>query len=153
MLKLLRIICSTFAGVFLLQLPLQAADFNEIQSITVLSDARLAIPLSQLASVFTHTHMISVASVFGASAEQKKKIEDGEPADLFITSNHELIEQLKIKGLVDVHSIGNITDSKSVHFTAAVVAGENMTPARLFLEYLKSPEAQAIFRKNGLAEP
>jgi ABC-type molybdate transport system substrate-binding protein len=153
MLKTIRRLLVTVAGVLFFTLSAHAADYSEIQSITVLADTRLSIPLSQLATRFTQSHNISVANAFGTSADQKKKIEDGEPADLFITSNAELIEQLKIKGLVDVNSITRITDSKSVRFTAAVVAGENMTPARKFLEYIKSPEAQPFFMKNGLAEP
>ena len=131
----------------------RATEFKEIESVTVLADSRLAVPLSQLATMFAHKNMISVASVFGLSADQKKKIEDGEPADLFITADREMVQQLKIKGLVDVHSIGTIAASKSAHFVAAVVAGENMTPAREFLEYLKSPEAKAVFKHSGLTAP
>jgi len=130
-----------------------AAEPKEIESITVLSDNRLAVPLSKLASDFSHQSMISVSNVFGQSADQKKKIEDGESADLFITSDSQLIEQLKIKGMVDVNSIGIIGRLNVVSYSGAVVAGESMTPARSFLEYLKSPEAQEIFRKSEAAAP
>jgi molybdate transport system substrate-binding protein len=37
-----------------------------------------------------------------------------------------------------------------IYYDAVVVAGENMPPARKFVEYLAQPEAQAIFVKHGL---
>jgi ABC-type molybdate transport system substrate-binding protein len=131
-----------------------AAEPKEIESITVLADNRLAVPLAQLSSMFAHSSMISVANTFGSNAaEQKKKIEDGEPADVFITADAQLVQQLKVKGMVDVYSIGEIAKQEAVHYTAVVVAGENMTPARNFLEYLKSADAREIFTKNGLSVP
>ena len=123
---------------------------KEMESITILADSRLAVPMAQLASLFAHENMISVAGVFGASADQQKKIEDGESADLFITPDKDRIEQLKIKGMVDVYSIKAIASEHGTHFTAVVVARENMTAARAFLKYLKSDEAKNIFRRNGL---
>lgn len=36
-----------------------------------------------------------------------------------------------------------------VIYQAVIVAGENMTPARAFLEYLKSDEAKAVFKADG----
>jgi ABC-type molybdate transport system substrate-binding protein len=133
---------------------LYAAEPNEIESITVLADGRLAVPLSQLSSAFAYKSMISAAEVFNLSAQaQKKKIEDGEPADLFITDNRLLIEQLRIKGLVDVYSIGEIAAAGSTHYIAAVVAGENMTAARSFLDFLKSDEGRSVFTKDGFSVP
>jgi ABC-type molybdate transport system substrate-binding protein len=133
--------------------PAKAAAQNEIASITVLADSRLAVAFSEIASRFAHESMISVSGTFGAGDEQKKKIEDGESADLFITSDMQLIQQLKTKGLVDVYSIGRVASHHDIHYTAAIVASENMTPARNFLAFLKSPEARDIFRKNGMSAP
>ena len=91
--------------------------------------------------------------MFGVSAEQVKKIEDGESADLFITATPDEIQQLKTKGMVDVYSIGRVASRREIHFTAAVVASENMTTARGFLKFLKSEPARAVFRKYGLTAP
>lgn len=141
------IINMTFSG------PTRATVPSEIQSITVLADSHLAVAFSEIASKFAQENMISVSGAFGESEEQKKKIEDGESADLFVTGDMKLIEQLKTKGLVDVYSIGRIASHHEVHYIAAIVAGENMTAARSFLLFLKSPEARDIFRKNGLSTP
>jgi ABC-type molybdate transport system substrate-binding protein len=130
-----------------------ADDLKEIQSITILCDKRLAVPLSQIASAFSQKSMISVSVVFGDSPEQKKKIEDGEAADVFITAEGWMLQQLKIRGLVDVYSIGVIATEDHIKYSAAVVAGENMTPARQFLEFIKSEEGADILRQNGLDVP
>jgi len=130
-----------------------AADNREIGSVTVLADSRLTVPISELATLFTHEDFVTITSIFGESIAQKKKIEDGEAADLFITADGSLIQQLKLKGMVDVYSIGRIASEKDTRFTAAVVASENMTAAREFLKFLKSPRAQEVFKKNGLTAP
>jgi ABC-type molybdate transport system substrate-binding protein len=130
-----------------------AADAQEMNSITVLADSRLGVVLSELASSFTQDNMISVSNTFGVSSEQEKKIEDGESADLFITADPVLVQQLKIKGMVDVYSIGRVASQRDVHFTAAVVASENMTAARNYLAFLKSKKAREIFKNNGMSTP
>jgi ABC-type molybdate transport system substrate-binding protein len=130
-----------------------AADSQEIASITVLADPTLSLPLAELASTFSHHTLISVAVVFGDSVAQKKKIEDGDTGDVFITANAEQIQQLKVRGMVDINTIGPVADAKDEHFIAAVIASENMTPAREFLRFIKSGEAKKIFVKNGLVAP
>jgi ABC-type molybdate transport system substrate-binding protein len=129
------------------------AETQEIESVSVLADKRLAVPLSELASLYAQKNSVTVSGAFGTSPEQEKRIEDGEAADLFITANPQLVQDLKTKGLVDVYSIGRLASGKDMHFTAAVVAGENMTSARHYLAFLKSPEARSIFRKNGFSAP
>jgi len=131
-----------------------ASDTRDLGSVNVLTEQRLSVPLAELSSLFTQQNMITVADTFGASENQEKRIEDGEAADLFITSNATLIQQLRIKGMVDIHSITRVAShGKDTHFMAAVVAGENMGSARAFLAFLKTDEAKAVFRKNGLSVP
>ncbi len=130
-----------------------AASFKNIENVTVMAETPLAIPMAQITSRFTNGNAISVSSNFGDSAIHAKKIEDGESADIFITSHAELIEQLKTKGLVDVYSISPIALQGEATYSMVVVAGENMTPARVFLDFLKSQEAQEILKNNGLSIP
>jgi|GEM_PF-1022193 len=92
--------------------------------------------------------MISVTDIFGDSLAQKKKIEDGDSGDLLVTFNKTVIEDLKLKGLVDVYSISEIKISGEMNFYAVVLASENMPPAREFLEYMKSAEAQNIILQS-----
>jgi ABC-type molybdate transport system substrate-binding protein len=122
---------------------------DEIQSITVLADSRLSIPMARIASRFTHENAISVACIFGAASEEEKKIENGDAADLFVTSHQDLIKRLKQKGLTDIYSQRTLPAGRLGRFMAVVVAGEGMTPARKFLDFLDSSEARDIF----LAQP
>lgn len=153
--------CASFKFLFLMMTFLSiwgaptahALEYVEAKTITVMAENGLAIPLSQIASTFTRNTFISVSNHFGDSSQQKKKIEDGESADIFITSQADLVQQLKTKGLVDIYSIGKIASQKDKTYTVAVVAGENMTPARVFLDFLKSEDAKSIFNSNGLATP
>jgi len=124
------------------------AESKEIESITVLADSKLAIPLAKLAARFAGRNMISVTDIFGDSLAQKKKIEDGDSGDLLVTFNKTVIEDLKLKGLVDVYSISEIKISGEMNFYAVVLASENMPPAREFLEYMKSAEAQNIILQS-----
>lgn len=130
-----------------------AADAKEMDSITVLADARLAATLSELASLYSHRNMISVSATFGESEAQKKKIEDGESADIYITPDMLLVQELKVKGMVDFNSIGRLASFKDAHFVAAVIAGENMSAGRKFLKFLKTDEAHNVFKKNGFSIP
>lgn len=131
----------------------QANEMTEMQAVNLLADSHLALPLSQLVSQFSRHSMISVSAAFGAGVDQKKKIEDGEPADLFIATDPQLFQQLKLKGMIDVYSLDEIAAQGALHYNAAVVAGENMDSARTFLQYLKSDEAKEIFERNGLHAP
>lgn len=44
---------------------------------------------------------------------------------------------------------GAADENEKIIYQGAVVAGENMPPARKFLDFLKSKEAQNIFKKHG----
>lgn len=152
--RLIRPLILTVAVLSLGYAPgLHAIENGEIETISVLAEGPLAVPLSQIASRFSKGRMISVSNNFGSSDAQKKKIEDGESADLFITSEVDFIQQLKAKGLVDIYSISKIVRHDASVYTVAVVAGENMNAARVFLEYLKSDEAQALFAEHGFTQP
>jgi ABC-type molybdate transport system substrate-binding protein len=139
----------------LIFLPQKAAfaQEKEIESITVLSDRRLVIPMSQLVSAFVQHYPVSVATVYGQSVEQEKKIEDGESADIFISDDPYLLKLLQRKGMVDVYTVGKLAHNDEMRFSVAVVAGENMTAARQFLEFLHSAEASEIFYHAGLKTP
>jgi ABC-type molybdate transport system substrate-binding protein len=153
MLKRLRHHIYGILAALLFAAPAQAVNPREISSVTVLADTHLAVVLSQLASEFARENAITISGTFGPSPQQEKRIEDGELADLFITADPALIQQLRVKGLVDIYSIGRIASHHDAHYMAAVVASENMTAARSFLAYLKSDKAREIFRKNGMRVP
>lgn len=153
-LRSLRLTLFSFYTALLLgSQPTAAQQVSSVESVTVMSESALAVPMAEITSDFVRSHSISVSANFGDSAVQSKKIEDGESADLFITSQADLIEQMKTKGLVDVYSISPMASQGQTSYLVVVVAGENMTPARVFLEHLKSEGAKKILKKHGLSTP
>lgn len=84
----------------------------EIPSITVLSDRALTVPLSQIASQYSRENNVSVTLSFAPSFEQTVAIEEGEPADIFISAHPESLEKLQQQGLFDVYSITPIVKSR-----------------------------------------
>lgn len=150
-----------FCAAVLAYLPLNTAlaiERGEVDTISVQAEMDLDIPLAQISSRFTRAQPedrkpISVYNNFGNSAAQKKKIEDGESADVFITSEQQLVQDLKNKGMVDVYSISPIAKRNGKTYVGAVVAGENMTAARVFLDYLRSEQALEFFKQNGFETP
>lgn len=142
----------TFLSLFCAQ-TVNAAEGKEVEAITAQVESPLAVPLSQIISQFSRGNHVSVSAYFGDSAVQKKKIEDGESADIFITSQPELVEQMKIKGLIDIYSVRKFAVQNGKTYIVAVVLGENMNSARIFLEYLKSEAVHSIFEKNGMSAP
>jgi molybdate transport system substrate-binding protein len=257
--KLLRRISGLL--VLLLLLPQQGkAEAMEMPAITVLADPSLSLVLPHLMREYNRTNpYVSLSVTFNASENQVRDIAEGEPGDLLITVNYDLVRQMRQQGLVDVYSLTSLmrnelilagpaeterkvditentplaallkewepnlllvmgdesrlfegvlarqalgtlgaleelnpyisslrngwqmlamirtngayailyrsaiakaTDIKtigtfpaSLHdpivYYAMVVAGENMTESRRFLDYMKTPQAQAIFRNYG----
>lgn len=85
---------------------------GEIPSITVLADRALTVPLSQIASQYSRKHHLSITVNFAPSFEQTVAIEEGEPADIFISAHPAALEKLKQQGLFDVYSITPIVKSR-----------------------------------------
>jgi molybdate transport system substrate-binding protein len=91
-----------------------AAETNleELPSITVLADRALTVPLSNIASHYSRTRQLSITVNFAPSFEQTVAIEEGEPADIFISAHPEAIKRLQLQGLFDVFSITPLVKSR-----------------------------------------
>lgn len=90
--------------------------------------------------------------------------DDLEPYTLYVKQLEQMFEVVgkqggyglffysSVLGRSDVRIIELVPENlhRPIQYYAVVVAGENMEKARKFLEYLKSPAAQQIFRDNGL---
>jgi molybdate transport system substrate-binding protein len=87
---------------------------REIENLTVLADSTISGPVSKLLLQFSRIEGAAVSGVFKTADSHLKIIEDGEPADVLITANQELIELLKGKGLIDVASPTVVARNKLV---------------------------------------
>ena len=113
--KAIRLVM-TLSCLLLLATPVLASNINLSVA------ASLKEVINDLSDSFAKKHPgVKFVKNYGASGQLVKQIENGAPADVFISANLEWMEYLKNKKLVDVASIGTFT------YNTLVFAG---TPGR-----------------------
>jgi molybdate transport system substrate-binding protein len=95
------------------------ADFRDLPNITVLAASSLTEPMTQIIRMYSRQHDITVSGVYDSSSEQALKIQEGESADVFVSSHPFWMNELKKMGLIDVYSVANIVKNKLVLVTSA----------------------------------
>ncbi len=84
------------------------AEFRELPTITVLAPRELALPMAHMVREFTRVYQVSVIMVYGDTPRQFEDIREGEAADVFITDDAEVMQQLKNTGLIDVYALARL---------------------------------------------
>lgn len=106
-------LAATLLGLLLLSTPVLAGEIN-LSAAASMKDA-----INELSDNFAKMHPgMKLLKNYGASGALAKQIENGAPADIFISANLEWMDYLKNKKLVDVTSIGTFS------FNTLVFAGE-----------------------------
>lgn len=105
MIRLLLILCILWAGDAL-------AEMRDLPHITVLADASLTAPITELARSYSSQKNITITASYNSTSEQAWKIEEGESADMFISAHPYWMSELKQKGLIDVYSLTNLVKNK-----------------------------------------
>lgn len=119
---------------------------EENPSIMVMADPALAVPLARLAREYSLRQGGIVTLAYGSSAEQMQLIEEGAPADLFISTDPELIEKLKLSGLADVYSEAALASSRLALVGPSYgMSGITIKPGLKFSELLHSGDEPAMF--------
>ena len=86
--------------IILFALPLQAAE------ISISAAASLKEVINELSARYTKKYpSVTFIKNYGGSGQLAKQIEQGAPADIFISANIEWMEYLKVRGAVDEKSI------------------------------------------------
>lgn len=127
---------SRFILVFLLIL--QICNFSESyaahnRNLTIFADQNLMFPLIKIARIYSQKNNAVVSISFIATAEEDKildedfanneddivsKIQAGEPVDLIISANKNIINNLKQKGLLDFYNTGIFSAERLVIATS-----------------------------------
>lgn len=81
---------------------------NNSRNLTVFAEQNMVPALVKIASIFSRQNNVIISVNFNSSLESVSDIDMGEPADVFISAHHEIIETLKQKGLVDIYNISYI---------------------------------------------
>jgi molybdate transport system substrate-binding protein len=96
-------ILSLFVVALWLASPAMAVQ-TDIPKINVLADPSLDVALSKLARLFADQHGIAITTAYATSEVNRDNIDSGREADVFITADQLKLEELQLKGLLDVYS-------------------------------------------------
>jgi molybdenum ABC transporter molybdate-binding protein len=91
---------------------------KESENLTIFAESNLAVPLVKIIRKYSQERHVIVSINFRSSFDLIKKIDEGEPADIFISSHNDWINSLKQKGLIDIYSISNISEDSLVLITS-----------------------------------
>lgn len=80
------------------------AQFGNSETIVVLADASIALPMMELARTYTRLRGAVVNLTFGESDAQIDQIENGLACDLFIGMSPASFARLRTQGLTDIYS-------------------------------------------------
>lgn len=92
--------------------PPAQAELREVPFISVMAASSLAVPLTELARLYSITSGITVNVTYDSSIELANQIEKGDRTDIFISSSLSPITVLRKKELVDMRSISEIATNK-----------------------------------------
>ncbi len=81
---------------------------NQTRNLTILAEQSMIFSLTKIARLYSQNNNIATTINFGSSAQLANNIEEGEPADVFISAHHAIIDSLKQKGLIDFYNNSNI---------------------------------------------
>lgn len=87
------------------------------RNLTVFTEPHMALALTKIAREFSRKNDATISVNFDLSSDLLHDIDSGEPVDVLISANSEIIEALKNKGLVDVHSAGYVAADSLVLVT------------------------------------
>ncbi len=115
------------------------------RSLIVLAPSSMTSALQEVLSKFGRRENISVSASFGSTYELADQIEQGEPANIYISESPEKIKDLQQKGLLNVFSITNLASDRLVL----------IVPKKSFLikklgKFEKMEEKLAYLAKNSL---
>ncbi len=112
--KIITILMITFSGNVFAKESYQESlpSTKKVNNLTILSEDNMTYPLVKIARLYSESNNSIVSINFNNSHQLIADIEAGEPADVFISSHPDWIDDLKQKGLVDVYNLVNLaTDS------------------------------------------
>lgn len=112
--KCYKYICilSAFALICYLGANTAQANTHDLPQVTILAASSISEPLTEISRIYSREHNVVVTTSFDGTAELANKIEQGEQADIFISSHQFWMADLKQKGLVDVYSLSNLVQNK-----------------------------------------
>ena len=102
----------------ILPLNILAKQAIKIDNLTIMSESNMTYPLVKIARLYSQNYNSILSINFNSSSDLIQNIDDGEPANVFISSHPDWAETLKHKGLIDIYNVINIAKDKLVLITS-----------------------------------
>ncbi len=90
-------------AIYLINSPVHA-DVVVLPTVTVMADHSLSLVVSEIARNYSSAKHVVVNTSFVPQKIQQEQISEGAAADILITSKEAWIDELKLQGLIDIHS-------------------------------------------------
>lgn len=91
-----------------------SAHASQSRTLTIFAEAHIALPLTKIARQFSRASNVIVSINFTSADNLIYNIDNGEPADIFISGHGTWIETLHQKGVIDIYNIGYIAQDQLV---------------------------------------
>lgn len=115
------------------------------RGLIVLAPASMTSAMQEILGKFSRKNNISVSATFESTLELAEQIEQGEPANIFITEDASRIKDLQQKGVLNVFSITNLISDKLV-----LVVPKNSFLIKKLAKYKTMQEKLKFLAKNSL---
>lgn len=89
-----------------------------INSVTIMAASSMTVPVTEIAKQYSRVSRVDVNTVYNDSNELHNQILEGDPADILITADKKLIDEMKEEGLIDATSIKTI-GGNNLHLVAS----------------------------------
>ncbi len=114
------------------------------RNLTIFTESNMSVAMTEIARVYSQKNNVIVAVNFNASSDLINDIDNGEPADIFISAHSILVDSLRQKGLIDIYNIGYIAQDQIV----LTAPSANNIPENLLATNLSFAEKLAILNQN-----
>lgn len=90
------------------------AHASQSRTLTIFAEPNVALPLTKIARQFSRVSNVIVSINFTSADNLIYNIDNGEPADIFISAHNTSIETLHQKGVIDIYNVGYVAQDQLV---------------------------------------
>src|SRR4029077_20107524 len=104
--RMWRLKIPAFAGMTIIWMAFANPAFAlaSLKSVTVMADGSMSLAIAEIARDYSRDEQIIVNTSFALPKAQEAQITEGAAADVLITPKQAWIDELKTRGLIDIHS-------------------------------------------------
>ena len=125
----------------------ESAWASNSRNLTVFAEPTMASPLTKIARIFSQKNNVIISINFSSAFDLVNEIDQGAPANVFVTAHPQIIDNLRQKGLVDVYNVAYIAND----FLALCTSKKNNSfPIALLKKNISFEDSLRVLNKNKL---